>query len=371
MPRILHAYKVYRPEIEGGIPAIIRTLVEGLGEPFRHQLLVARRHGRGRRDDIDGVPVRRVASLGTLLSLPLAPGYPAALARAASGADLVAMHAPFPLGDAGLLLVRDRPVVVHWHAEIARQRWLRPIYRPALQRMLTRAAAIVVAHPRNAATSVDLAPHADRIRVVPYGLDPAPWLEETPAFDGPPRGRPLFVAVGRLVGYKGYDILIRAAKAVEAEVVICGTGADEPALRRQIAAADLGDRVRIEGFVPHDRLKRLLKAARALVLPSITTAEAFGLVQVEAMFCGRAVINTALPTAVPWVARDGREALTVPPADAAALAGAMQRLAGDPALATGLGRAGRERALARFSAAAFCAAIGDVYAEVLAGAGRA
>ena len=281
------------------------------------------------------------------------------------------MHAPFPLGDLGLLLVRDRPVVVHWHAEIVRQRWLRPFYRPALQRVLARAAAIVVAHPRIVETSRELAPHTDRIRVVPYGLDPAPWIaEEEWASGGVPRERPLFVAVGRLVSYKGYEVLIRAAEAVEAQIIICGTGADEPVLRQQIAAAGLLDRVLIEGFVPQGRLKRLLHEARALVLPSTTTAEAFGLVQVEAMFCGRAVINTGLPTAVPWVAREGREALTVPPRDAEALAAAMNRLGDDPALATALGKAGRERALAHFSAAAFCASIGEVYTEALARTGQ-
>jgi rhamnosyl/mannosyltransferase len=174
------------------------------------------------------------------------------------------------------------------------------------------------------------------------------------------------VAVGRLVSYKGFDILVRAATQVPARVIICGVGADDARLRRMAGSLGVSDRVSFEGSASTRRLRQLLHAARASVLPSITSAEAFGLVQVEAMFCGTAMINTDLPTAVPWVARDGHEAITVPPGDAEALAGAMRRLAGNADLARRLGAAGRRRAHGLFSAEVFCRSLGRVYREALA-----
>ena len=73
--RILHAYKIYRPDIEGGIPAVMSSLAQGSDAHTTHSILAARRSGAARHYTLDGVPVEAVASLGTLFSTPLAPGY--------------------------------------------------------------------------------------------------------------------------------------------------------------------------------------------------------------------------------------------------------------------------------------------------------
>ena len=93
-------------------------------------------------------------------------------------------------------------------------------------------------------------------------------------------------------------------------------------------------------------LRAHLVASRMFVLPSVTRAEAFGYVQLEAMACGRPVISTALPTGVPWVNETG---LVVPPSDVEALRRAIERLAADPALAARLGAPARRARAAEFS----------------------
>ncbi|MFX5472303.1 glycosyltransferase, partial [Acinetobacter baumannii] len=69
---------------------------------------------------VDDVPVERVRSFGNLLSLPAAPAYPWRLWRRIADYDLLAIHAPFPLADLVFAFGfgRNRPVVVHWHADI-------------------------------------------------------------------------------------------------------------------------------------------------------------------------------------------------------------------------------------------------------------
>jgi rhamnosyl/mannosyltransferase len=112
-------------------------------------------------------------------------------------------------------------------------------------------------------------------------------------------------------------------------------------------------------------MKAWLHAAKAFVLPSVTTAEAFGIVQIEAMAAGLPVVNTSLPTAVPTIARNDREGFTVAPHDSGALAVAINRLLNDPTLAGRFGAAGRARVDAEYSEAVFLHRIRQVYIDAL------
>lgn len=107
-------------------------------------------------------------------------------------------------------------------------------------------------------------------------------------------------------------------------------------------------------------------ACDVFVLPSTTRAEAFGVVQTEAMACGKPVVSTALPSGVPWVNRDGETGLVVPPGDAPGLAAALTRLAGDAGLRQGMGERGRQRVLDEFTADRMASRAVDLCREVMA-----
>lgn len=353
--RILHAYKTYLPETEGGIPAAIRSLA-AMPE-CESQVLATRAPLAPRRILVDGVPVERAAAFGEALSLPLAPFFPLALRRAARRADLVALHTPFPLGDLGAVLAPGVPLVVHWHADIVRQRRAARLVAPLIRRTLARAARIIVSYPGIVAGSPWLAPFAGKCAVSPYGVDAAAWAQLTPdeaaeAASLRAQHPRLVAALGRLVAYKGFDVLAEAMAAVDGTAVIVGEGPDRARLAARIAALGLGGRVLLAGRLPRPRVKALLHAARVFAFPSVSPAEAFGIAQLEAMACGLPVVNTALPTAVPWVARDGQEAITTPPQDVAALSAALAALLDDPARASALGAAGQARVRAEFTDAA-------------------
>ena len=99
-------------------------------------------------------------------------------------------------------------------------------------------------------------------------------------------------------------------------------------------------------------------------MPSVTRAEAFGYVQLEAMACGKPVISTRLPSGVAWVNRDEETGLVVPPGDATALAEALARLVADPRLRQRLGTAGRARVLSDFSMDRMGQATAALYREL-------
>ena len=190
--------------------------------------------------------------------------------------------------------------------------------------------------------------------IVPYGIDPA-------AYENRPHQTPLqdrlhdksakkILFTGRLVYYKGADVLLEAFAKVKsnAELFLAGTGVLEPELKAAAAALGIEKRVHFLGRRMTPELRDMFADCDIFVLPSVANSEAFGIVQLEAMFYGKPVINTALPTGVPLVSLHGETGLTVPPSDADALAAAMDRLLSDDALREQYGKAARERVLKEF-----------------------
>jgi len=146
-------------------------------------------------------------------------------------------------------------------------------------------------------------------------------------------------------------------------VVIIGEGPLKSTLARLAKRLGVAERVQLKGFMPRDQLKIHLRAARLFAFPSVTSAETFGIAQIEAMAAGVPIVNTALDTGVPKVARHGVEAITVPVGDAPALAAAIRRLLDDAALANRLGLAGSVRAQAEYGQERFVASVRRVYLD--------
>jgi lipopolysaccharide/colanic/teichoic acid biosynthesis glycosyltransferase len=245
------------------------------------------------------------------------------------------------------------PLVVWFHSEVHRARWkYRLFYQPLVERVLRRAARIVVAAPPMRDVPA-LGPHQHKTAVIPFGLDPRPYGEPAAKpLDGD--AVPTVLFVGRLVGYKGLDVLLRAMVGVPASLVVVGDGPLRASLEALALELGLGGSVRFVGHVTDDERLEWYRRADLLALPSVSPQEAFGMVQVEAMLARLPVVSTALPTGVPWVNQDGESGLVVPPGDVEALRGALRRLCGDPASRASLGAGGRARALARFTAARMC-----------------
>ena len=194
----------------------------------------------------------------------------------------------------------------------------------------------------------------DKVVVIPYAIDPDQHAR-TPACDRlveQIRGQhplPLALFVGRMVPYKGVDVLLRALKEVDARAILVGSGPLKATWEALAAELGLSARVQFVGDVDQPTLTALYRACDVFVLPSITRAEAFGMVQLEAMACGKPVVSTLLPSGVPWVNRDGETGVVVPPFDVEALRRALQKLFSDPGLRAAMGERGRARVVADFS----------------------
>ena len=366
--RILHAYKIYRPDIEGGIPAVMSSLALASDQNTSHSILTARRFGLAQRYQLEGVPVEAVASLGTLFSTPLAPNYIPMFVRRVRSTDIVIHHAPLPLNDVAILLglPSDVALIVYWHADIIGYPLLKRLVAPLIRRVLTRADKIVVSGQPMIDNSEFLKPHAEKCAILPYGMDLNYWRTldagERSAADEIRRRQPRHVvAVGRLVGYKGYDILIRAMQTINGHATIIGEGPLLAELQQLAVGLGVSDRIRFAGRLTRSEIKQIFYSAQVFAFPSVTEAEAFGIVQIEAMAAGLPIVNTNLATTVPLVARHDLEALTVPPNNPQALSLALNRILDEPALAERLGAAGRERAFDEFDQPVFRARMAETY----------
>jgi rhamnosyl/mannosyltransferase len=361
--RVLHVGKYY-PPYRGGMETHLQALCTAIRDDVHVEVVVANDGRPTVRETIDGISVTRLGTVARLASTPFTPGLTDAIRRAR--ADIVHLHFPHPTGVlAWLGSGQVGRLVVTYHSDIVRQRVLGALFAPLLDRALARAAAIVCTSPQYMASSPALARHRSRCEVLPFGVDVARLATVPSAAVAAIRaehGPRLVLGVGRLVPYKGFEYLVRAMREVDGRLVIVGDGPERGALEREIAQAGVEDRVRLVGSVPD--LAPWLHAADVFALSSVQRSEAFGLVQVEAMACGRPVVNTALDSGVPYVSLDGETGLTVPARDPASLGRAIARLLADDALRARLGANGRARAARLFSVEAMAAETLSLYERV-------
>ncbi|HEX5386093.1 MAG TPA: glycosyltransferase [Gemmatimonadales bacterium] len=356
--RILHLAKYYWPR-SGGMERVVQGLAEGAAALGHEVEVVAVQQTLGPRRDASG---RRRASLtsaysfGALGSQEVAPGY---LTAAWRRADIIHVHHPHPLADmACLLRARRTPVVVTHHADARRG-----IYRPWIRFVLKRARAVVVPSRAHVALSRELTGFEGKVEVIPFGIDERRWTFVPPP---PPDAAPRAIFIGRLVPYKGVDVLLRALERVpDLKLDVVGTGPEMPRLRTLAQALAVSDRVRWWGEYPDDDLPRRMADADFLVLPSVTVEEMFGLVVLEAMAAGRPVITTALPSAVREVNVPGTTGLEVPLRDVGALAQALETLGHDRGLRGRLGQAGQRRVAEQFTQTAMAERHVALYERIL------
>ncbi|WJM16910.1 glycogen synthase [Microbacterium arborescens] len=232
----------------------------------------------------------------------------------------------------------------------------------------------------------------EKVSVIYNGIDVETWRPvDDPAVlerHGIDPARPSVVFVGRITRQKGLPYFLRAARLLPADVqvVLCAGAPDTPEIMAEVQGlvrelqAERSGVVWIEEFLQRDELCAILTAATTFVCPSVY--EPLGIVNLEAMACGAAVVGTATG-GIPEVVVDGETGRLVPieqsddgtgtPLDpekfVADLAATLTEVVSDPDTARRYGAAGRQRAARSFSWAAIADETAALYARV-AGLGR-
>jgi rhamnosyl/mannosyltransferase len=202
-----------------------------------------------------------------------------------------------------------------------------------------------------------------RFHVVPFGLI-CRAAERPSAADAYAGHRPLSCVRARPACITRDSILIRALPDVPDALSFSAAAGFTDELQR-LARAWASSSVAVVGRIPDADLPAYYDACDVFCMPSVECAEAFGIVQVEAMASGRPVVCCELGNGVTWVNQDGETGLVVPPRDPRALAAALMRLRDDQALRATLGQQARRRALELFDAGTLRTKTLAVYRHVL------
>lgn len=358
---------------------VLENLALGLNSAGHEvSVLVAGQSAGDQRETISGdlgsLRLTRLASLGVINSQPLTLGLVSALRREIQEfrPDIVHLHLPNPLLGLAWMVLQALPghrglppFVIWYHADITRQRLGSVLVGPVVRWCLNRAAGICVSSPRLLDRSKALTAHRSKVRTIPFGIDEQPWIGVNSTLDGP------FLFIGRLVPYKGLEILLEALAGTEdGQLILVGEGPLRRTLEARIVELGLGDRVTLAGQLPQAAILEIMASARALVLPSLDASETFGLVQLEAMAAGLPVVATDLATGVAEVGIPDRTCLLVPPGDAAALGQVLRQLLSDGDQCRNMGDLGRKHFLASYSRDKMIATIVAWYDEILSSTGQ-
>ena len=368
--RVLHVYRTYFPQTQGGLEETIRQIC-----------LNTRCHGVSSRvlcasPNIQPRVVRREEAVvyRSRLNLEIAScsfswqALPM-FRRLLRWAEVVHYHFPWPFADmlhfvAGVQV----PTVLTYHSDIVRQRTLALLYAPLMSRFLHDVDRIVCTSPNYFATSNVLPRFEAKMDIVPIGLDPHSYPRPTAAQVDAVRaryGEGFFLFVGVLRYYKCLHILLDALQGAPYRAVIVGSGPIEGELKRQAATLGLGN-VEFAGQVSDRTKVALLKLSRCVVFPSYLRSEAFGVTLLEGAMHGKPLISAEVGSGTSHVNVDGETGLVVAPASPKALRAAMNRLHEQPDFAAAMGQGAYRRFRRLFSGELMGNRYLRIYRELLA-----
>ncbi len=358
-PKFLHISKYY-PPVAGGIETTARDIAEGLySRGFFIEVVCANNRAKKRCEKFF-FPVTRLSSWGEVAKTPFTPSLIINLLMNRSSFDVIHVHLPNPMANLALFFSRPKSkVILHWHSDIVKQKFLLKLYEPFQRWLINRADAIIATSPPYAVSSPWLKSSINKVYFTPSCIrDPLNAMTSEEIQQRARRirekfpGKKIVFSLGRMTYYKGFDVLLKSAKLLDNDTIVLLGGEGELLSELKATAVKLGvsRKVFFVGRISEDDLPGYYGAADVFCLPSLMRSEAFGLVMVEAMSYGIPIVATRISgSGVPWVNLHGETGLNTKPGDEVELASALSELLNDPLRSKSFGEAGRRRFESNFT----------------------
>lgn len=335
--RILQLGKFY--PVQGGVEKVMYDLLVGLEARGIQCDMLCAYDGKGAREIVLSPHAKVICSRTLLKKYATMVSFQmiTILRRIAPHYDIIHVHHPDPMAALALWFSGYKgKVVLHWHSDIVKQKKLLGFYMPLQNWLVRRADLIVGTSPVYIAQSYHLASVRQKCTYLPIGIKPVlPDADKVAKIRQAYPGKKIVFSLGRLVHYKGYCYLIDAAKSLDDGyvVLIGGSGALHDDLQKQIDENRLNDRVKLLGRISDEDLPAYYGACDVYCLSSIMKTEAFAIVQIEAMSCGKPVVSCNIEgSGVSWVNAHNESGLVVEPENGKALADAILMMTHDAAL---------------------------------------
>ena len=364
MKKILHISKYYYPFF-GGTEQIARDVVLALKGEYEQKVIAFNDGKDDRTDTVDGIEVIKCGCFAKIAAQSLSTSYGKHLHQVMKDfqPDIVVFHYPNPFVAA--LLLRElkttkAKLVVYWHLDIIRQKYLRVLFASQNRRLLECAVKVIATSPNYIEGSQWLQSVKEKCVVVPNCIN----VERMSVTDDIQKraeeirtknsGKTICVAVGRHTEYKGFTYLIQASKLLDGRFLIYITGTGEMTEKLHEEAND-DKKVVFTGRIDDMELKALILASDIFCFPSITKNEAFGLALAEGMYYGKPAVTFTIPgSGVNYVSINGETGIEVENRNVKKYAEAMKKLADDAELREKYGDAGRKRVEENFLSTQFC-----------------
>ncbi len=355
--RILQVYKDYYPPVRGGVEGHINLLANGLKKRDNYvEVLVSNTRSKLETEIIDSIKVTKVPQITRVASAPLNYSLYFWIKQIGVNFDVLHFHLPNPTAVISFLISGlKKKKVVTYHSDIVRQRRLAVLYRPFLNSFLNKVDWIIPTSPDYVESSNTLCRYKHKCHVVPLGVDLSRFNRSSNEELNQDllkqiHGDRMILFIGKFRYYKGLHVLFEAMNQVDGKLLLIGEGYLEEELKRKVAADGLVNKVEFLGELSNRKVNAYLKACDVFVLPSVQRSEAFGIVQLEAMACGKPVVCTDLGTGTTYVNQHQKTGIVVAPDDPLDLAQAINFLLDNPEVRFKFGQAGSERVKKYFTA---------------------
>jgi glycosyltransferase involved in cell wall biosynthesis len=369
--KILQIYKDFYPPTIGGIEKHLNLLskkIHSLGIDV--EVLVSNTRNRLDVDYVDAIKVTKIPQWGRLLSAPLNPTIGYWIRELGASCDILHFHLPNPTGVMGYLMSGlNKPVVVTYHSDIVRQRRASKLFSPFLRYFLSHDVAKIIATSQNIKENSNvLKQYTQKTDVIPLGIE----VDQCMLFGDQANIQRLkekyddkiLLFIGKFRYYKGLNVLIEAMCKIDATLMIVGKGPCAGIIKEAVERYGLHEKIIFMNEVSDALLLDCIHASQMLILPSVEKSEAFGLVLLEAMACGKPVISTDLGTGTSFVNVHNHTGLVVSPKNISDLAQAVQQLLDKPEEKKKFGDNARKRAIEYFNVDLMTSRTMELYSSV-------
>jgi len=365
---LLQINKYYSPDI-GGVETVVKQYSE-FASSFFENVTVLTVHKKFKltttKSVINGVHIIRCSSFGTFFSMPISFSFFFEYFKIRNSYGIAHFHEPFPLGSILLFIIpKAQKVVISWHSDIIKQKFFKKLAQYFQKLLCIRADVILTTSPNMINFSEVLSHHHEKTFILPLSINPEEYTYENfsdTSWGLQSNGYILFL--GRLAYYKGINTILDSLESLDLQnikLVIAGDGPMANSIKRWSLEHPTSSLVFINKHLSEGDKKKLLSNCLFFLFPSNSPAEAFGILQLEAMIYGKPIINTDLPTGVPWVSLNNTTGLTIPINNSKSLTVAINKLLGDRNLLYQYGKQAKNRVINNFSDNVVLQKLKDIY----------
>jgi glycosyltransferase involved in cell wall biosynthesis len=336
--KILQLGKFYPPST-GGIETVMYDITEVLNnsDDIICDVLCSNKDFTYKENFINNYKVMRTKTLGVYFSTSITFQIIFKLKKIITQYDIIHIHLPDPMANLALLCVNTdkQKIILHWHSDIIKQKYLLKLYEPLQNWMMKKADKIIATTPKYIEESKYLQKYKEKCVSIPIGIDENKLISNSSKVKELKeiyKNKKIIFSLGRLVYYKGFEYLIKSSEYLDDNYIILigGSGHLKEQLKNIINYNQLQGKVKLLGRVEDDELGSYYDACDIFCLPSIIKTEAFGIVQIEAMSFTKPIVTTKIDgSGVDWVNEHKVSGINVDIKNPEALAKAFRAVLGD------------------------------------------